>query len=301
MPNDIPFSRELDFEYGVIQEVAPMIRRVVARNPSAFTLHGTGTYIIGSGNVAVIDPGPMIEEHVDALLDALKGETVTHILVTHTHIDHSPACAPVKTAVAAKTYGYGPHGSGKYEKGEQVEEGGDMSFTPDVEIRHGDVIEGDGWTVEAVHTPGHTSNHICFALKEQNVLFSGDHVMGWSTSIISPPDGDMADYMASLRLLMEREQDVRYWPTHGPAIEKPQSFVRGFIGHRRMREQQIMKHLGEGIETITAMVPLMYKDIDQRLYGAAARSVFAHMIHMVETGRVAHEGELAVDARYWLA
>jgi glyoxylase-like metal-dependent hydrolase (beta-lactamase superfamily II) len=176
-----------------------------------------------------------------------------------------------------------------------------MDFAPDVTIRHGDVIEGDGWTVEAVHTPGHTSNHICFALKEENVLFSGDHVMGWSTSIISPPDGDMADYLASLRLLLEREQDHRYWPTHGPAIDRPQSFVRGFIGHRRMREQQILKHLGEGIETIQGMVPLMYKDVDPRLHSAAVRSVFAHMIHMVDTGRVAHEAELAVDARYRVA
>jgi glyoxylase-like metal-dependent hydrolase (beta-lactamase superfamily II) len=301
MPNDIPFARELDFEYGVIQEVSPRIRRVVARNPSAFTLHGTGTYVIGHGNVAIVDPGPMVQEHVDALLDALKGETVTHILVTHTHIDHSPACAPVKKAVTAKTYGHGPHGSGKHEQGIKVEEGGDMDFAPDVTIRHGDVIEGDGWTVEAVHTPGHTSNHICFALKEENVLFSGDHVMGWSTSIISPPDGDMADYLASLRLLLEREQDHRYWPTHGPAIDRPQSFVRGFIGHRRMREQQILKHLGEGIETIQGMVPLMYKDVDPRLHSAAVRSVFAHMIHMVDTGRVAHEAELAVDARYRVA
>jgi len=298
MPNEIPFAHEVDFKYGVIQDISPMIRRVVARNPSAFTLHGTGTYVIGHGKVAIVDPGPLVDEHVQALLDALKNETVTHILVTHTHIDHSPACAPVKKAVTAKTYGYGPHGSGKYAKGESVEEGGDQDFAPDVEIRHGDIIEGDGWSVEAVHTPGHTSNHICFALREENSLFSGDHVMGWSTSIISPPDGDMADYLASLRLLLDRDQDQRYWPTHGPAIDRPQSFVRGFIGHRRMREQQILKNLGEGVDTIEAMVPRMYKDVHPGLHRAAARSVFAHMIHMVETGRVAHEGELSVDARY---
>ena len=297
MPNDIPFSRELDFEYGVIEPVSPLIRRIVARNPSAFTFYGTGTYVIGHGNVAIVDPGPLNEEHIAAQLKALSGETVTHILVTHTHIDHSPACAPVKAAVGAKTYGYGPHGSGKYEQGVKVEEGGDMDFAPDVTIRAGDVIEGDGWTAEAVYTPGHTSNHICFALKEENVLFSGDHVMGWSTTIVSPPDGDMAEYMASLRLLLDRE-DVRYWPTHGPAIDNPQGYVRAFIGHRRMREQQILKHLGEGIDTIEDMVPRMYRDVPRELHRAAARSVFAHLIHMVETGRAAHEGALAVDARY---
>jgi glyoxylase-like metal-dependent hydrolase (beta-lactamase superfamily II) len=299
MPDDIPFRRELDFEYGVMAEVAPGIRRIVAHNPSAFTLYGTGTYVIGRGKVAVIDPGPLLPEHIDALLAALRGETVTHILVTHTHIDHSPAAAPVKAAVGAKTYGYGPHGGGRFEQGERVEEGGDLDFVPDVTLRHGDVIEGDGWTVEAVHTPGHTSNHLCFAYKEAKVLFSGDHVMGWSTSVVSPPDGDMAAYMASLRLLTGRD-DAVYWPTHGPAIANPKPYVRAFIGHRRMREQQIASLLGEGIGTIPAMVARMYKDVDPRLHRAAARSVFAHLIHMVKTGRAAVEGALAVDAVYRL-
>ena len=174
----IPFVYEFDFEYGALQRVTPNIRRVIAKNPGPFTFRGTGTYVIGEGNVAVIDPGPLDDAHVQALIDSLANETVTHILITHTHMDHSPAAAPLKAVTDAKTYGYGPHGAGKLEQGVQVEEGGDMAFSPDVIVRDGDVIEGDGWTMEAVYTPGHTSNHLCFALCEEKALFTGDHVMG---------------------------------------------------------------------------------------------------------------------------
>ena len=185
MASKIPFIYKYDFEYGELQTLTPLVRRIVAKNPSGFTFHGTGTYVIGRGNVAVIDPGPMMPEHIDALKNCLKNESVTHILITHTHMDHSPAAEPLKHHWQAKTYGYGPHGAGKREVGVQVEEGGDMAFEPDVTVRHGDTIHGDGWTVECVYTPGHTSNHICFALKEEHALFTGDHVMGWSTSVIS--------------------------------------------------------------------------------------------------------------------
>ena len=297
MADDIPFKRELEFEYGALEQVAPGIRRIVARNPSAFTAYGTGTYVIGQGKVAIVDPGPMIQEHVDALLGALQGEEVTHILVTHTHIDHSPAAAPIKAALGVKTYGFGPHGSGRYAPGEQVEEGGDPDFIPDVTLGHGDIVEGAGWSVECVHTPGHTSNHLCFQYREEKALFSGDHVMGWSTTIVSPPDGDMADYLASLRLLLDRDDKI-YWPTHGPSIAKPQPFVRAYIGHRKMRERQILKHLNDGAATIAEMVPQMYRDIPHQLHRAAARSVFAHLIHMCETDRAVCEGEIGVDARY---
>ena len=297
MPNDIPFKRKLDFEYGVLEQVAPGIRRIVARNPGAYTAYGTGTYVIGQGKVAIIDPGPMIQGHVDAILKALDGEEVSHILITHTHIDHSPAAAPVKAALGVKTYGFGPHGGGRYAPGEQVEEGGDPDFVPDVALVHGDIVEGAGWSVECVHTPGHTSNHLCFQYREEKALFSGDHVMGWSTSIVSPPDGDMADYLASLNLLLGRDDEI-YWPTHGPSIGRPQPFVRAFIGHRKMRERQILKHLKAGTSSIAEMVPRMYRDIPQALHRAAERSVFAHLIHMVETGRAVCEGEIAVDARY---
>ncbi len=294
----IPFVREIEFDYGTADTLSPLIRRVIAKNPGPFTYTGTGTYIIGRGQVAVIDPGPRDETHFEALMRAVDGETVSHILITHTHNDHSPLARELKAATGAKTYGYGPHGSGKAD-GAKVEEGGDMEFAPDVVLRDGDVIQGDGWTVEAVHTPGHTSNHICFGLREENVLFTGDHVMGWSTSVIVPPDGNMADYFASLRKLLERE-DIRYWPTHGPAIENPQEFVRAFIHHREARELQILACLTEEIGTIPEMVRQMYKDVDSRLHPAAARSVHAHLIHMVETGRVLSDNGIAFDATYRL-
>jgi len=222
----IPYRRELEFDYGTVMQLAPGIRRVIANNPGPFTFHGTGTYILGTGKVAVIDPGPDDEAHIDAILAALPGEDVSHILVTHTHMDHSPGCRPLQAKTGAPTYAYGPHGAGKMEQGVQVEEGGDMDFEPDHLVTHGDIIRGEDWTVECVYTPGHTSNHLCFALQEQKALFTGDHVMGWSTSIISPPDGDMADYMQSLELLLERDDEI-YWPTHGPSIIDPQNSCSG--------------------------------------------------------------------------
>lgn len=293
----IPFVRELEFEYGRADEAQPGLRRVIANNPGAFTFYGTGTYIIGEGNVAVVDPGPADEAHIRAVVEATRGETITHVLVTHTHNDHSPGCRLLREYTDAPTYGYGPHGSGKAEEGIVIEEGGDMEFSPDVEVRDGDVIEGDGWSVECVHTPGHTSNHICFSWREASALLSGDHVMGWSTSIISPPDGDMTAYLASLEKLLERDETV-YWPTHGPAITDPKPFVRAFIEHRRARERQILECLERGITDIRQMVPQMYKDIATNLYPAAARSVLAHLEHMVGDGRVNCDGKPHVDARY---
>lgn len=289
----VPFRRELAFEYGRPDRLSPLIRRVIARNPSAFTFYGTGTYIVGAGEVAIIDPGPDDPAHVAALLEAVKGERVTHIVITHTHRDHSPAAAALKAATGAPTYGFGPHGSGRPDAehaGEDVEEGGDKSFTPDVRLRDGDKIEGRDWTLEAVWTPGHTSNHLCYRLAEENVLFPGDHVMGWSTTIVSPPDGDMAAYVASLRKLAARSESL-YWPTHGPAIPEPQAFVRALITHREAREAQIRRCLEDGIGRIPEMVERMYADVDRRLHPAAARSVLAHLIHMVEEGRAACDSE----------
>lgn len=295
----IPFKRDVTFEYGQADTVSPLIRRIIAHNPGAFTLHGTGTYIVGHGKVAVIDPGPLDDAHVAAILKALEGETVTHIVVTHTHRDHSPAAKPLQAATGAPIWGCGPHGSGRGPAGEHVEEGSDRDYRPDVQMQDGDVLRGDGWTLTAVYTPGHTSNHTCFHLAEENVLFTGDHVMGWSTTIVSPPDGDMQKYMASLRRLLDRD-DKRYWPTHGPAIENPQDFVRGLIGHREHREQQILDCLKAGPMTIPAMVEVMYADVAQSLHGAAARSVLAHIIHMVDTGRVACDGAPEPDSLYRL-
>ena len=304
MTVEIPFRRELEFEYGRVDLVsapgAVPVRRVVARNPSAFTLYGTGTYIVGRGRVAVIDPGPDLPEHVEALAAAIADEEVSHVLVTHTHNDHSPATRPFKAKVGAgAVFGYGPHGSGR---GAPVEEGGDMEFVPEVEVRDGDVIEGDGWSFECVHTPGHTSNHVCFALREDRLLFSGDHVMGWSTSVISPPDGDMGDYLRSLERLLGRD-DARYWPTHGPCIDDPKPYVRAFIAHRREREAQILECLRAGAGRIEDMVPRMYAGLAPALIPAAGRSVFAAMVHLVETGQVVTDAagaEPSPDARYRL-
>jgi glyoxylase-like metal-dependent hydrolase (beta-lactamase superfamily II) len=274
-----------------------MLRRIVARNPGPFTGHGTGTYVIGEGNVAVVDPGPDLPAHVDALLAALEGETITHLLVTHTHRDHSPACRPVHAATGARSYGFGSHGSGRIDAGMQVEEGADNDFIPDVLLAHGDIVRGDGWSVECVHTPGHTSNHMCYQLCESKALFSGDHVMGWSTTIISPPDGDMASYLESLELLLQRD-DACYWPTHGPCIRDPKSLVRALIAHRFERIDEIRACLADGVESIAGMVPRMYSDLPEAMHPAAARSVFSTLIYLVERGEVFCRGEVEVSAQF---
>ena len=297
MAVEIPFNRQLDFTYGTAEQIAPGVRRVIAENPSPFTLYGTGTYILGSGEVAVIDPGPADAAHIEAVLKAVEGETITHILVTHTHMDHSPGCRLLQEHCNAKTYAYGPHGAGKLEQGVPVEEGGDMEFQPDELVRHGDVLQIGDWSVECVYTPGHTSNHMCFQLRETKSLFTGDHIMGWSTSIISPPDGDMAAYLDSLELLLDRDDEV-YWPTHGPAITDPKTLVRAFIEHRREREAQIMQCVTDGVELIVDMVPLMYKGTPEFMYPAAARSVFAAVEYMVKRGELKSDGQVNLDARY---
>ena len=297
MATVIPYNRELEFEYGASQRLSPLVRRVIAPNASAFTFHGTGTYIIGNGSVAIVDPGPDLATHVDALLDAVRDETVSHILVTHTHLDHSPATVAVKAATGAPSYAFGPHGRGG--DGEKVEEGADFDFMPDHRVADGETVAGDGWTVEGVHTPGHTSNHMCFALKEENALFPGDHVMGWSTTIVSPPDGDMRAYMASLDKLLTRSEGI-YYPTHGAPIADPPPYVAALLAHRHEREDQIVACLADGIGQIPDMVARMYADIDPKLHRAAARSVLSHLIHMVDTGRAASDGTPGPDTAYRL-
>jgi glyoxylase-like metal-dependent hydrolase (beta-lactamase superfamily II) len=293
----IPFSKDLAFEYGVAHRVAPKVRRIVARNPSPFTLYGTGTYIIGEGDVAVIDPGPDDPAHIDALVAELAGETLTHILVTHTHRDHSPGTKLLQAALGGESYGFGPHGSGRPDSGGEVEEGGDHDFAPNHRVRDGDVIDGPGWTVEAVHTPGHCSNHMCFRLREERILFCGDHVMGWSTTVVAPPDGDMQAYMRSLRKLLGAG-DTLYVPTHGPTIANPEPFVEAYIAHREDRERQILDCLERGTGRVFAMVEHMYAKLDPRLHPAAGYSVLAHLIHLVETGRAESDGPPTLDAAY---
>lgn len=214
----LALPRDFRCAYGVLEPVSPLIRRIVARNPGPFTFVGTGTYVVGHGRVAVIDPGPALAEHVESLLEALDGETVTHILVTHTHLDHSPAASVLRQRTGAPTLGFGPHGGDR--DGGSVEAGADRDFVPEIILRDGDAVDGADWRLEAVHTPGHTSNHLCFALPQEAALFTGDHVMGWSTSVIAPPDGNMAAYMLALERLLTRP-DAIYWPTHGGPIREP--------------------------------------------------------------------------------
>jgi len=304
MSDDIAFQRDLDFEYGEIKSVSPMLRRVIARNPGPFTFTGTGTYVIGHGEVAVVDPGPLDDAHLTALIEALDGETVSHILITHTHRDHSPLAARLKEMTGAKSYAYGPHGSGpgaSASKGGdlRLDASGDMEFQPDVTVDHGDVVEGRGWRVECVFTPGHTSNHMSFALAGENALLCGDHVMAWSTSVIAPPDGNMANYMASLELLLGREETT-YWPTHGPEVNNPNQFVRAYITHRRMREAAIVKQITAGVGTIPDIVKRIYSGVRPELHPAAAMSVLAHMEHLLEQEKIETDGAPALDSEYRL-
>jgi len=285
----IPFVKTFDFQYGEVTQLSPMVQRVVADNPGPFTYTGTGVYIIGDKNVCVIDPGPTTDNHKAAIAKALEGRVVTHILVTHHHIDHSPMARPLADQFGCRVYGYGvqpvPPKGGEV----RLEAGDDLSFKPDVEIRNGHVVNGDGWTIEAIHTPGHTSNHLCYALKEENTLFSGDHIMGWSTSVVSPPDGHMGDYLRSLETILDRDFDI-IRPTHGPAITEVRPFVQAYLDHRLERERQILDVLGRGIEKIADIVIELYQHVDKRLHPAAAHSVLAHIIHLRETGRVTADG-----------
>ena len=291
----IPFVRDLAFEYGRCDRVSPLIRRVIADNPGPFTYTGTGTYIVGRGEVAVIDPGPDNDAHLQALMAALEGERVSHILVTHHHLDHSPLARPLAALTGAIIHGRAAPGAASSAPG--LEAGDDGGFRPDVEVADGARFEGPGWTLEAVTTPGHTSNHVCYALAEENALFSGDHIMGWSTTVITPPDGDMGDYFASLDKVKARGFTT-LWPTHGAPVTEVAPFVQAYIDHRRAREAQILAALAEGPTTIQAMVPSLYATVDPRLHPAAARSVLAHLLLLVKDGRVVSDGPPGLDSVY---
>lgn len=296
----IPFVRNFEFEYGRCDQLSPLVQRVIADNPGPFTYTGTGVFIIGDKNVCVIDPGPTTEKHKAALNEALDGRRVTHVLVTHHHIDHSPMARPLAAQHGCKVYGYGLQPKPPQGGEVRLEAGDDLSFKPDVEIRDGEVIEGDGWTLSAIHTPGHTSNHLCFALKEENTLFSGDHIMGWSTSVVSPPDGDMGDYLRSLQTVFDHHFDV-IRPTHGPAITDVDKFVQAYMDHRFAREAQIMKALESGLTSIFDIVSQLYADIDKRLHPAAAHSVLSHLIHMRQDRRIDADGPDGLKQSYYPA
>ena len=281
-----------DFEdppYTAADKVEPLVRRVLAQNPSAFTYTGTQTYIVGDADgVAVIDPGPADEDHIDAVLRGIGDAPLLAICCTHTHRDHSPAAAALAARTGAEIVGCAALVLD--DDGPRADAAFDTTYRPDRVLADGEALAGPGWTLGAVTTPGHTSNHLCFALAESGALFTGDHVMGWSTTVVAPPDGDMADYMASLDKLHARTDRI-YYPAHGPAIETPQRLVRGMIGHRRQREAQIQRLLEAGTGTIADLVPQMYKGVDQRLWPAAGRSVLAHLIDLERRGRVTREDE----------
>ncbi len=282
----IPFVRGLDFEYGKIQQVTPLIRRIVAQNPGPFTYLGTGVYIVGHGEVAVIDPGPDLPEHFAALKAALGSEQISHVVVTHGHSDHSPLATPLAAWAGCKTYA---KDSGIHTAKDELGSPDDLGFHPDVKVRDGDVISGPGWTLDVIETPGHTANHLCFGLREENACFTGDHIMGWSTTVVAPPDGDMGDYMRSLEKIRRRGFET-LWPTHGDAVrgrDFVDTFIQEYANHRRAREASILAHLRAGQTSIPAMVAVMYADVEKRLHPAAAMSVLGHMIELVKTGVVA--------------
>ncbi|MGN6268777.1 MAG: MBL fold metallo-hydrolase [Sphingomonas sp.] len=277
-----------DFPTGELIQLEPLVARVLAPNPSPYTFTGTQTHLVGTSDLAVIDPGPDDPAHLDALLAAIAGRPVTAIVITHTHRDHSPLSRALKAATGAPVIGCAPLVLD--DTGARADAAFDRDYAPDRVLADGDQIAGAGWTLTAVATPGHTSNHLAFALEESRALFSGDHVMGWSTTVISPPDGDMADYLASLAKLMLRDDRV-YYPAHGEAIDNPRRFVRGLIGHRKQREGQILRLLERGVGELPAMVDQMYVGIDPRLKGAAERSVLAHLIDLERRGRARQEAE----------
>jgi glyoxylase-like metal-dependent hydrolase (beta-lactamase superfamily II) len=293
----LEFDMKFEPAHGEAVPVAPGIVRVTVNNPSPFTFHGTNSYIVGTDTLAVIDPGPEDAAHLRALMEAIGGRPVSHIFVTHTHRDHSPLAARLKARTGAVTVAEGPHRQARPLRiGEQdtLDAANDEAFRPDIALADGAVVEGDGWALRAVHTPGHAANHSVFALEGTDIAFSGDHVMAWSTTIVAPPGGAMGDYMASLDRLIARG-DGRLLPGHGGPVENPVVFMRALKGHRKMRERAILERVRAGDRTIPEMVRAIYRETDPRLHGAAGLSVLAHLEDMVARGMVLAERDMAID------
>lgn len=295
----IPFVRQMAFEYGRVDQLSPRIRRVIAENPGPFTFHGTGTYIVGAGEVAVIDPGPLLPGHLHALLAAVAGETVSAILITHDHADHAPLAAALSEQTGAPVLGAEPHPD-RQGPPSGVEEGLDRAYRPHRVLADGERVEGPGWTLRTLATPGHTSNHLCYVLEEEHALFTGDHVMGWSTTVITPPDGDMTQYYASLGKTIAGGFST-LWPTHGPPVTEPEPFLKAYLNHRLRREDAILAVLGRGPASVPALVEAVYVGLDPRLRNAAAASVLAHLLHLVQTGQVVSEGTPGLESVFALA
>ncbi len=287
---DLEFKTDMEFAYATPRELAPGVVRFVANNPSVFTFKGTNTYIIGTDDLAIIDPGPEDEAHCKAILDYVGGRTVSHIAITHTHRDHVDGLGRMADATKAKVCGYGRDASNQGALiNPQSTEYIDASFAPDIVLADGDTVSGSNWTLEALFTPGHAPDHLCFALPEQKVFFSGDHVMGWNTTVVAPPEGSMSAYMNSLEKLMGRPDTV-FFPGHGGQIPEPQRMVRGYMVHRNWREQAILGAIREGHTTIGSVVALIYKGLDERLINAASLSVQAHVDFLIEKSLIKSDG-----------
>lgn len=296
----LQFDAHFDPAYGRAVDVAPGVRRLTVNNPSPFTFHGTNSYLVGADTLAVIDPGPEDDAHFETLMAAIGGRPVSHIFVSHTHCDHSPLSPRLKKETGAIVAAEGPHRPARPLRIGEVnplDASADTEFTPDLALADESVVEGDGWAIRTIHTPGHTANHAVFALEGTGILFSADHVMAWATSIVAPPDGAMSDYMRSLDRMIEREDDL-YLPGHGGPLKKPRPFLRGLKTHRRMRERAIRERLRAGDRTIPDLVAAIYRDTDPRLHGAAGLSVLAHLEDLVARGQAACDGEISIDAVY---
>jgi glyoxylase-like metal-dependent hydrolase (beta-lactamase superfamily II) len=296
------FRTTMNFAYGVPRELAPGVVRLVANNPGPMTFKGTNTYLVGTGELAIIDPGPEDAAHLEAILATIGRRRVSHILITHTHRDHIDGLAALVAATGARTAGFGRRAvePGVKRTSASGSEYIDQDFAPDMRLAHGDRLQGDGWAFTALHTPGHAPDHLCLELEGTGLLFSGDHVMGWNTSVIAPPEGSMADYLRSLELLGERSDRV-YLPGHGGRIEEPQRLVKAFLLHRRMREQAILDCIRTGTNTVRGLVPAIYRDLDPKLVNAASLSVLAHVEHLISRGLVRCDSPLSADRALFAA
>ncbi|MGI9310979.1 MAG: MBL fold metallo-hydrolase [bacterium] len=280
--NEIRFNREFAFRYGVVERLSPLVRRVVAPNPGPFTFHGTATFIVGNREVAVIDPGPDLPAHIAAIADGLGDETIRCIIATHTHADHSPGCGPLQRRCGAPIHAFGAHPNA-------ASASADRDFAPDRCLRDGDVLAGLDWHLRAVHTPGHCANHLCLALPEESTLFCGDQLMAWAPTAIAPPDGDVADYIASLEALRRRPERL-YRPTHGAAISNPREYIEQMIAHRRRRIEQVRDAVAAGVADIPAMRARIYADVDADLRAAAERSILGSLHFLIRQGRIVADG-----------
>jgi glyoxylase-like metal-dependent hydrolase (beta-lactamase superfamily II) len=296
MAEELPFKKTMNFAYGEPRELAPGVVRIVANNPNHFTFKGTNTYLIGTRALGLIDPGPDDASHLKAILDTAGGRPISHVIITHTHRDHTDGMPALLAATGAKTVGFGRRVANRGTPrtspsgGEYVEK----DFIPDVPLADGARIEGDGWGLTALHTPGHAPDHLCFALEGTRILFSGDHVMGWNTSVVAPPEGTMGAYMRSLQKLVDRT-DQLYFPGHGGQVEDPQRLAKAYLLHRRMREQSILECIRQGTNTARTIVPVIYKGLDPKLINAATLSVLAHVEHLMERDLVYCERPLSAD------